>query len=102
MRSLLLKTSVVLTVMASLSIAPAAQPAAPQAASAGPVFKSIGPLTFSPDGLLFAGDTQSATIVALELGTLAQGAAPGAKAIPGIDQQIAALLGTDVREVAVT
>jgi len=52
MRSLLLKTSVVLTVVASLSIAPAAQPAASQAASSGPAFKSIGPLAFSPDGLL--------------------------------------------------
>ena len=39
---------------------------------------------------------------ALDLGTLAQGGAPGAKAIAGIDQQIAALLGTDVREITVT
>ncbi len=74
----------------------------PQAAGSGPTFKSIGPLTFGPDGLLFAGDTQSATIFALELGALAQGGAAGAKAITGIDQQIAALLGTDVREIAVT
>jgi hypothetical protein len=62
----------------------------------------MGPLTFSPDGLLFAGDTQAASIFALELGAIAQGGAPGAKAISGIDQQLAALLGTDVREITVT
>jgi len=102
MRSLLVKISLMVTVVVSLSIAPAAQPAAPTAAGSGPAFKSIGPLTFSSEGLLFAGDTQSATIFALELGDQAQGGAAGAKAIPGIDQQIAALLGTDVREIAVT
>ena len=66
------------------------------------MFKSIGPLAFGPDGLLFAGDTQSASIFALELGALAQNAATGAKSVTGVDQQIAALLGTDVREIAVT
>jgi hypothetical protein len=102
MRSLLLKTSLMVAVVASLSIAPAAQPVAPTAAGSGPTFKAIGPMTFGPEGLLFAADTQSAMIFALELGAQAEGGAAGAKAIPGIDQQIAALLGTDVREIAVT
>ncbi|MGH9174651.1 MAG: hypothetical protein ACRD1H_09845 [Vicinamibacterales bacterium] len=103
MRSLLLKSSVVLTVAVSLSIAPAAErAAAPPRSGTGPAFKSIGPLTFGPDGLLFAGDTQAAAIFALELGALAQGGAAGAKAVAAVDQQIAALLGTDVREIAVT
>lgn len=103
MRSWLLKSSLVVTVAASLSIAPAAERAASNATSGtGPAFKSIGPLTFSPDGVLFAGDTQSAAIFALDLGALAQGGAAGAKAIPGVDQQIAALLGTDPREISVT
>ena len=103
MRSLMLKSSLALAVAVSLSIAPAAERAAQHAANGvGPTFKSIGPLTFSPDGLLFAADTQAASIYALDLGAAAQGGAAGAKAISGIDQQIAALLGTDVREIAVT
>ena len=76
--------------------------AATQAGQAGPVMQSIGPLTFSPDGVLFAGDTQAAAIFALELGAAASGGAPGAKSIPAIDQKIAAMLGTDARETQVT
>jgi hypothetical protein len=103
MRSLLLKSSLALAVAVSLSIAPAAERAVTNATSGvGPTFKSIGPLTFSPDGLLFAGDADAASIFALDLGTLAQGGARGAKAIAGIDAQIAAVLGTEVREVSVT
>jgi hypothetical protein len=103
MRSLLLKTSLIVMAALSLSVAPAAERALQSASNgSGPVFKSIGPLTFSPDGLLFAADTQAASIFALELGAAAQGGAAGAKAVSGIDQQIAALLGTDVREIAVT
>ena len=49
-----------------------------------PTFKAIGPLAFSPDGVLFAGDTQAAAIFALDLGKAATGGAPGAKAIPGV------------------
>ena len=37
---------------------------------------SIGPLAFGPDGVLFAADTQSAAIYALELGKAATGGAP--------------------------
>jgi hypothetical protein len=100
MRSLFLKSSLFLTIVMSLSVVPAAAPPAPTSGT-GPTFKSIGPLAFSPDGLLFAGDTQQASIFALELGA-AQGGVSGAKAITGIDQQLAALLGTDVREITVT
>src|SRR5262245_35654635 len=103
MKSLLLRTTLVLAAIASLSVAPAAERAVTNATNGtGPAFKAIGPMTFGPDGLLFAADAQSAAIFALELGAAAQGGAHGAKAIPGIDKQIAALLGTDVREVAIT
>ena len=53
-----------------------------QAGQAGPAMQSIGPLAFSPDGVLFAGDTQAAAIFALELGAAATGGAQGAKSIP--------------------
>jgi hypothetical protein len=78
--------------------APAATPVA--AASNGPELSSIGPLTFAPDGTLFAADTQAATIYALELG--ATTGPSGAKGIDAIDQQIAAMLGTDVKGITVT
>ena len=99
MRSLILKSALVLTVLVSWSGVPAAERAA---VATGPTFKSIGPLAFSPDGVLFAGDTQSAAIFALDLGKAATGGAAGAKAIPAFDQKVAALLGTDVREITVT
>ena len=68
----------------------------------GPVLQSIGPLTFAPDGTLFAADTQSAAIFAIDLGAQATGGAAGAKNIPAIDQKIAGMLGTEAREVQVT
>jgi hypothetical protein len=76
----------------------------PQASvqGAGPVLQSIGPLTFAPDGTLFAADTQAAAIFAIDLGAKAGGGAAGAKNIPAIDQKIAAMLGTDAREIQVT
>ena len=101
MRSLFLKSALVLTVVLSWSGVPAAE-RTDAANGTNPAFKTIGPLAFSPDGVLFAGDTQSAAIFALDLGKAAPGGAPGAKAIPAFDQKVAALLGTDVREVTVT
>lgn len=99
MRSLFLKSALILTVVVSWSGTPAAEKAA---ATSNPRFQSIGPLAFSPDGVLFAGDTQAASIYALDLGKAATGGAPGAKAIPAFDQKVAALLGTDVREITIT
>ncbi|HWI17404.1 MAG TPA: hypothetical protein VNT81_06645 [Vicinamibacterales bacterium] len=101
MRSLFLKTALILTVVMSWSGAPAAE-LTEAATTQNPRFQSIGPLAFSPDGVLFAGDTQAGAIVALDLGKAATGGVPGAKAIPAFDQKVAALLGTDVREITVT
>jgi hypothetical protein len=97
----LLKSALVVTVLVSWSGVPSAERAAANT-STNPAFKAIGPLAFSADGTLFAGDTQSAAIFALDLGKAGTGGAPGAKAIPGFDQKVAALLGTDVREIRVT
>jgi hypothetical protein len=97
-------TSATFILILALAFWSAGSPAAapPAAPAVAPAFESIGPLTFAPDGVLFAADTQAATIYALDLESAATGSAPGTKAVPGIDQQIAALLGTDVREIAVT
>lgn len=72
------------------------------AADGGPQMTSIGPLTFGPDGVLFAADTQAATIYALELGDKASGGAGGTQGVDAIDQKIAALLGTEAKEILVT
>jgi hypothetical protein len=101
MRSLFLKTTLAFAVAVSWSGVPAAERAATDSGT-GPQFKAMGPLTFGPDGVLFAADTNAAAIFAIELGQASATKAPGAKSIAGIDQKIAALLGTDVREIAVT
>ena len=68
----------------------------------GLTLQSIGPLTFAPDGTLFAADRSTATIYALQLGDKAAGGTPGAVDVGAVEQKIAALLGTDVKEIIVT
>ncbi len=99
--ALLVSVLAIVAVLTGGSTAAAPQPAAPSSAAAAP-FQSIGPLTFGPEGVLFAADREAAVIYALELGSAASGGAPGTKGIDAIDQQIAAMLGTDVREIAIT
>ena len=94
------KLAVVLAVAAASATAPlVASPAAPVAAV---TFQSIGPLTFGPGGVLFAGDRDAATIQALTLGAEANGGAAGTADVAGIDQKIAAVLGTTAAEIAIT
>ena len=68
----------------------------------GPALTSIGPLTFGTDGTLFAADNQAAAVFGLDLGGQASGAVAGTKAIDGIDQKIAAMLGTGASEITIT
>jgi hypothetical protein len=71
-------------------------------ADEGPMLQSVGPMTFAPDGLLFAADTTAATIYALDLGAQATGGKAGAADVEGIDQKIAAMLGSEAAAVRVT
>ena len=103
MRRSILKLAAVLAVVAMTASMPAAAPTtAPVTQGVGPSFQSIGPLTFAPDGMLYAGDTAAASILAVDLGTAASGGAPGSSAVQGIDQKIAAMLGTAATEIAIT
>jgi hypothetical protein len=99
-----MRSSFVHVVLASALAATALQalPAQSAGSGAGPTFETMGPLAFSPDGVLFAADTQAAAIYALTLGPHGSGAAPGVKSIDAIDQKIAALVGADVRDIAIT
>ena len=101
MRSFL-KLAAVLSFVVVTASAPAAAPAAAVLQGTGPAFQSIGPLAFAPDGTLFAGDTASAAIFAVDLGAAGNGGAAGSAAVAGIDQKIAALLGTAANEIAIT
>ena len=74
--------------------------ARPAAGVAGPPLTSIGALAFAADGTMFAADPQAATIYAVDLSTTGTAAA-GTKDVPSLDQKIAALLGTDVPQIAI-
>lgn len=81
--------------------APAAQDS-PVSTGVGPALEYLGPMTFGPDGVLFAADSQDVFVYALDLGAHLAGGEPGAASVPAIDEQIAALLGTDPASVMVT
>ena len=99
-----MRTSLKLVAALVLAIASVSAPLAERLGvpSTGPTMSSIGPLAFGPDGILYAADRQAATIFALDLGAQATGGAPGTKDVAGVDQQIAALLGTAAAEIAIT
>jgi hypothetical protein len=101
MRSLTVKTLLLMAFIGSASLAPTSARAV-AVAGQGPSLSSIGPLAFAPDGTLFAADNQAAALYAFDLGTQANGGAPGAKGLDGIDQKLAALVGTAADEISIT
>ncbi len=76
-------------------------PAQTLLAAEGPTLAAGGPLAFGPDNVLFIADNGAAKIVALELGAQGAGATRGTLDVPGIDRQIAALLGTDQSQIRI-
>ncbi len=62
--------------------------------------KSIGALEFGPDGVLFVGDSQGAAVYAIDVGAPTSGSGP-LETVEDLDEKIASLLGTTVRDVAV-
>jgi len=66
-----------------------------------PAFKSMGPLAFGPNAILFVADTKSAAIFAIATeDTKAAAAAPALK-VEGVNQKIAALLGTSADQILI-
>ena len=57
-------------------------------------FKSMGPLAFGPEGILFAADPKAAAIIAISTGDTQPAAGSKALKVEGINQKLAALLGT--------
>jgi hypothetical protein len=66
-----------------------------------PDLKSAGALAFGPEGILFVGDSQGAAIFAIATGDVKPSAASGALKVEGIDEKIAAMLGTNVRGIQI-
>lgn len=68
--------------------------------SGAPEVASMGALTFGPENVLFIGDSQGATILAVRVEDGAK-AGSGAIDVTGIDAKIALLLGTSVEDIAI-
>src|SRR5437870_8172057 len=101
MRRLFVSVSSVLALVALAAYVPAAAPPSVGTAT-GPVLQSLGPLTFADDGTMFAADAQTATVFALDLGEQASGGVPGTADVANLDQKIAAMLGAEVWDIAIT
>ena len=95
-----IKVAAVLSFVALAAYAPAGAPT--NVAAAGPQLQSIGPLGFGPDGVIYAADSIAGKIYALDLGAQATGGAPGTANVDNFNQKVAAMLGTDAAQVAVT
>jgi hypothetical protein len=67
-----------------------------------PEIKSVSALTFSPDGVLFIGDSRSATVFAVNTKEAKAKKQAGNAEVKNIDQKIAAALGADVKNITIT
>lgn len=97
-----MRTSLQIAALAAIVALSASSPMARvRAPFAGPSLTSVGPITFGPNGVLLASDPSAATLYAINLGTPASGSRAGTSNVAGIDQKIAALLGTAAAEVRI-
>jgi hypothetical protein len=101
MRTRLVQIAALVALVAATAYGPATARVDGAGATAASL-TSIGPLTFGPDGTLYAADPVAATIYALDLGAAATGGAEGTANVTGLDQKLAAMLGTAASEVQVT
>ena len=62
--------------------------------------KSAGPLAFGPDGILFVADTKAAAVIAVATGDVKTANTAPLK-VEGINQKIAALLGTTADQILI-
>ncbi len=63
--------------------------------------KSAGPLAFGPDGVLFVGDSTGAAVFALDTNDRTPASGPTKIEIKGINEKIAAVLGTAADQILV-
>lgn len=97
----MLKTRIVSTALAAIVMA-AGSAGAAGLSKGTPDWKSAGPLSFGPKGLLFLADSQGAAIFAVDTGDVQADSAGGPLKVDGIDEKIAALLGTTAKGIVIT
>ena len=66
-----------------------------------PAFKTMGPLTFGPDGILFIGDSKSASVTAVATGDTEKAGDAKALKVDGINVKIAGLLGASADQLLI-
>ena len=88
--------AVLLSVIAAASIAHAAE-----MKTGTPDLKMVGPLAFGPNGILFLGDPVSAKIVAVDTKDTKGSADSVSINLDGIDEKIAAMLGTTASDILI-
>jgi hypothetical protein len=66
-----------------------------------PAIKSISAIAFGPDGILFIGDSKSASVFAVDTKDKTAVSNAANLEIKNIDQKIAAVLGTDVKNIRI-
>ncbi len=66
-----------------------------------PGLRSAGALAFAPDGVLFVGDSLGGAVYALDLGDEDSPKSAAELRLHDVDEKIAALLGTTVREILI-
>lgn len=67
-----------------------------------PAIKSVSTLTFGPEGVLFIGDSQGATVFAIDTKDSKRSSQAQTADIQNIDQKIAAALGTTPDKITIT
>lgn len=93
-----MKKFVALSVLALGLVAPGARADGP---AAGAAFKSMTQLAFGPDGVLFIADPKAAAIVALATGDTKAATSSATIKVEGLNQKIAALLGTTADQILI-
>ena len=66
-----------------------------------PDLKSAGALAFGPEGILFVGDPQGASVFAIDTASSKAEASPAPINVKGIDAKVAALLGTTEQDIRI-
>jgi hypothetical protein len=97
----MLKTRIVSTALAAIVMAGGSAGAA-GLSKGTPDWKSAGPLSFGPKGVLFLADSQGAAIFAVDTGDVQADSAGGPLKVDGIDEKVAALLGTTAKNIVLT
>jgi hypothetical protein len=99
---MLLRTRIALAALVAVALAVPARAADPANGlkMGTPDIKSAGALTFGPDAILFIGDSLGAAVFAIDTEDRTPSPA-GPFRVQGLDEKIAALLGTEPKQIRI-